>query len=170
LRGAVLKSKVVLATEVNGRSATTIIKVIDKSDEDRSIPIRFELRDEDYGSYRAKWADHEGKPNLLLISARHKSIARYLGPAEKRFPGQNTAIFRLLLAEIVAESVCRKALLMETKERPWDFQWTNLKEDYLIADDVFARLHQRMRDFVANAHASMLSDQDVKAAQATESS
>jgi hypothetical protein len=165
VEGRVLKSKVVLTTEVNGRSAATTIKVIDKSDEDRSIPIKFELRDEDYGSYRAKWADHEGKPHLLLISARHKSIARYLGPAEKCFPGQNAAIFRLLLAEIIAESVCRKALLMEAKERPWDFRWADQKEDYLIADDVFARLHQRMRDFVANAHASMLSDQDVKAAQ-----
>ena len=54
---------------------------------------------------------------------------------------------------------------MEAKERPWDFRWADQKEDYLIADDVFARLHQRMRDFVANAHASMLSDQDIKAAQ-----
>ena len=60
VEGRVLKSKVVLTAEVNGGAGTTI-KVIDKSDEDRSIPIKFDLRDEDYGSYRAKWADHEGK-------------------------------------------------------------------------------------------------------------
>jgi len=103
---------------------------------------------------------------VMLISARHKSIARYLGPKEKTFPGQASAIFRLFLAEIVPESVCRKAPIMEAKQRPWDFRWANQKEDYLVADDVVARLHQRMRDFVAKAHASMLSDQDVKAAQA----
>lgn len=38
------------------------------------------------------------------------------------------------------------------------------KDDHLIADDVLAKMQQRVRDFVANAHASMLSDQDVKAA------
>lgn len=109
------------------------------------------------------WAKHEGKPHLLLISARHKSLARYLGPAPD-FAGQNTPLFRFLVAEIVAESVCRKALVMEAQERPWDFRWADLKDDHLIADDVLAKMHQRIRDFVANAHASMLSDQEVKAA------
>jgi hypothetical protein len=55
--------------------------------------------------------------------------------------------------------------LLEAEERPWDFQWANLKEDHLIAEDVMARMQQRMRDFVANAHMNMLSDQDVRSAQ-----
>jgi hypothetical protein len=151
--------------EVNGRKAVTTVKVIAKSDEDRSIPIKIDIRDEDYGNFRAIWAKHEGKPHLFLISARHKSLTRYLGPAPD-FAGQNTPLFRLLIAEIAAESVCRKALVMEAEERPWDFRWADLKEDHLIADDVLAKMQQRMRDFVTNAHASMLSDQDVKGARA----
>lgn len=162
VEGRTLKSKADVKAEVNGRKAATTIKVIAKSDEDRSIPIKINIRDEDYGNFRAIWAKHEGKPHLLLISARHKSLARYLGPAPD-FAGQNTPLFRLLIAEIVAESVCRKALVMEAEERPWDFRWADLKEDHLIADDVLAKMQQRMREFVASAHASMLSDQDVKA-------
>jgi hypothetical protein len=126
-------------------------------------PIEIELRDEDYESFRARWADHENRPNLLLVSARHKSVSRYLGPAPQ-FEGQNSPLFRVLLAEIVAESVCRKSLTLESKERTWEFRWADLKEDYLIADDVFAKFQRRMRDFVAVAHAIMLSDQEVKKA------
>jgi hypothetical protein len=163
IEGRTLKSKAEITAEINGRKAMTVVKVIAKSDDDRSIPIQINIRDEDYGNFRAMWAKHEGKPNLLLISARHKSLARYLG-APPDFPGQDTALFRLLIAEIVAESVCRKALVMEAEERPWDFRWADLKEDHLIADDVLAKMQQRIREFVANAHASMLSDQDVKTA------
>ena len=56
----------------------------------------------------------------------------------------------------MAESICRKALLLEAKERPYDFHFT----DY--ADDIFGHLHQRLRDFVADAHAIMLSDRDLR--------
>jgi hypothetical protein len=112
VEGRTLKSKAELNAEVNGRTATTTVKVIAKSEEDRGIPIQIQIRDEDYGNYRATWAKHEGKPNLLLISARHKSLVRYLGAAPE-FSGQDTPLFRLLIAEIVAECVCRKALVLE---------------------------------------------------------
>jgi len=164
IEGRTLKAKAQLEAEANGRTATTTVKVIAKSEEDRGIPIHIQIRDEDYGNYRATWAKHEGKPNLLLISARHTSLKRYLGSAPD-FPGQNTPLFRLLIAEIVAECVCRKALVLEAEERPWDFRWADLKEDHLIAEDVMARMQQRMRDFVANAHINMLSDEDIRSAQ-----
>ncbi len=77
-------------------------------------------------------------------------------------------MFRVLIAEIVAESVCRKALTMEAKERPWEFRWADLKEDHLIADDVLAKIQQRLREFVAGAHAIMLSNQDIRSAQIRE--
>ena len=165
VEGRTLKSKSNVTAEINGRKATTIVKVIEKPEEDRNIPIKIAIRDEDYGNFRARWADHEGKPNLLLISARHKSLARYLGPAEQNFPGQDEPWFRVILAEIVAESVCRKSLVMESKERPWEFAWSDLREPYIIADDVLAKMQRRLRDFVAVAHSIMLSDNDIKAAE-----
>jgi len=70
----------------------------------------------------------------------------------------------VLIAEIVAESVCRKALMMEAKQRPWDFtSWANERDPYMIADAVLVSFQQRLRDFVAEAHSIMLSDQDVRA-------
>jgi hypothetical protein len=160
IEGRTLKSRTTITAEVNGRVATTTVKVIDKPDE-KSIPLKFELRDEDFGKFRAMWADHEGKPHLLLISARHKSLSRYLGPEATKFAGQDTPIFRLLLAEIIAESVCRKALTMEAKLHPWEFRWANLQDDVAIAVSVFAAMQQRLREFVTAAHAEMISDQEL---------
>ena len=80
---------------------------------------------EPFGLYRAMWGDNEGKPNLLKISSQHDSIKRYLGP-EPEFVGQNSNHFRALVAEIVAESVCRKTLEREARKR--SFRWANQRE------------------------------------------
>lgn len=162
VQGRKLHAKAEIQASANGRVAMANVHVVQRPPE-AGVPIEIQLRDEDYESFRARWADHENKPNLLLVSARHKSVSRYLGPAPE-FEGQNSPLFRVLLAEIVAESVCRKSLTLESKERTWEFRWADLKEDYLIADDVFAKFQRRMRDFVADAHAIMLSDQEVKKA------
>jgi hypothetical protein len=156
VQGRKLHAKAEIHAAVNQREATARIKVVQKPPE-TGVPIKFEIRDEDYGNFRARWADHEGKPNLLLVSARHKSLSRYLGP-EPAFEGQNSPVFRILLAEIISDSVCRRSLVLESRERTWEFRWADLKEDHLIADDVFAKLQQRMRDFTADAHSIMLSD------------
>ena len=70
-------------------------------------------------------------------------------------------MFRILLAEIVAESVCRKSLILESKEHTWNFRWADIKEDHMIADDVLAKFQQRIRIFIADAHRVMVSDAEV---------
>lgn len=165
IQGRKLNAKANIKAEANGREAIAHVKVVQKTNEG-GIPFKFKLSDEDFGKFRARWADHEGKPHLLLISARHPSLSRYLGPAPE-YQGQNEPLFRILLAEIIAEAVCSKSLEFETKERTWEFRWADLKEDYLIADSVRASLQQRLRDFVADAHAIMLSNVEIaKAAKA----
>jgi len=67
----------------------TKVRVVPEKDE--GVPIRIELRDEDYGNFRAKWADDENRPNVILVSARHESLRRYLGPGPN-FEGQPTAL------------------------------------------------------------------------------
>jgi hypothetical protein len=165
VQGRKLNAGAEIKAVANGREAVATVKVVQRPPE-TTIPIKIELRDKDYGNFRAMWADHEGKPNLLLVSARHRSLSRYLGPAPD-YEGQNAPHFRILLAEIVAESVCRKSLFLESKERTWEFRWADLKEDYLIADSVIAKLQQRIRDFVADAHAIMFSDAEAKRATET---
>jgi len=162
VQGRKLNVKAEIKASANGREATAQVKVVQKTNEG-GIPFKFDLSDKDFGRFRAMWADHEGKPHLLLISARHPSLSRYLGPAPD-YEGQNEPLFRILLAEIIAEAVCSKSLEFETKERTWEFRWADLKEDYLIAESVRASLQQRLREFVADAHTIMLSQ--VEAAKA----
>ncbi len=165
VQGRKLNAKAEVKATANGREAITHVKVVQKPDE-QGVPFKFELRDEDFGNFRAMWADHEGKPHLLLVSTRHPSISRYLGPAPA-YEGQNELHFRVLLAEIIAEAVCSKSLELESKELTWEFRWADLKEDHLIANSVRASLQQRLRTFVVDAHATMLSNVEVaKAAKA----
>jgi len=145
--------------KVHGRMTETKVRVVPEKDE--GVPIRIELRDEDYGNFRAKWADDENRPNVILVSARHESLRRYLGPGPN-FEGQPTPHFRILLAEIVAKSICRKSLGLKAKERPWEFGWADLGKDHIIADTVLAALHKRLRQFVADAHAIMLGAQELR--------
>jgi hypothetical protein len=154
-----LNSKATIKARIDEYSATTLVKVV-KRTEDKGIPIKIELRNEDYGNFRARWAEHEGQPNLLLISARHKSLNRYLGPPPE-FEGQNKTHFRVILAEIVTESVCRKSLVLEAQERSWEFRWADEKEDRIIAESVLSQLHRRMREFAVIAHSIMLDPKEL---------
>jgi hypothetical protein len=156
------KESVNITATLNGNQTSTKVKVTQK--EETKVQIEIDLRDEDYGNFRARWAEHEGKPNLLLISARHDSIKRYLGPSPG-FEGQKMPHFRVLLAEIVTESICRKSLLLEAKGRPWEFRWADFKEDRLIADAVLAQIQKRIRNFAAVAHEIMLRSTEIKIIQ-----
>ncbi len=159
VEGRRLQSTATITANVNGRETSVPVKVVQKRE--TGVPLEIEIRDEDFYNYRARWADHEGKPNLLLISGQHKSLKRYLGPPPD-FEGQNTPIFRMLLAEIIAESVCRKVLLIDASEHPWDYRLADLKDDNVIVDEVLTKLHSRIRDFVSHAHQIMLSDTELK--------
>ena len=164
VRGKRLKAKTVVRASVNGYEASAEVKVIERS-EDRAGPrIQIELCNEDFGNFRAQWGDHEGRPNVLRIAGRHASLARYLGaPGEGgNFPHQESPLYRVLLAEIVAEAVCRKSLRLEARERPWDFRWADLKDDFVISDTVVSQLKRRLREFLPIAHRAMVEPRDAK--------
>ncbi len=155
----IAQQEINIQARVHGRLAETTVKIV--PDTPDGPPIIIELRDKEFGSFRAIWAEDPNRPNVLSVSARHESLRRYLGP-DPDFIGQSAPHFRILLAEIVAESTCRKALGLEAKERPRDFEWANLGKNDEIADSVLTALHKRMRGFVAEAHAIMLSDGELR--------
>lgn len=160
VEGRRLKSKAVLAAVVNGARAECTVRVTERSD-DQGTPTKIDFMDqESFGPYRAMW--DEGKPNLLWIAAGHKSLRRYLGPPEKKWPGQSSPVFRVILSEIVAESVCRKLLLQTARTRPWTYKFP--ESSYDVIDEVLLLMQEWMKEFVARAHAAMLSDQEVKSA------
>jgi hypothetical protein len=151
------KESIQVMAKMDELETITRVKIVQKEEGAR---LKIEIEDEDFGNFRAMWARDRGKPNLLLISGRHDSIKRYLGPGPS-FDEQNLPHFRLLLAEIVAESICRKSLELEAKERSWEFNWAALRDDNAIAADVLSRLQKRIKDFVAVAHKVMLKDSEV---------
>jgi hypothetical protein len=151
IQGYRLQSKSVdIIASINGDKATTKVKVIQKDEE--GVPIEFKLVSKTLGIYRAAWSVQE--PNVLEISTAHDSIKRYLGPAPE-YVGQNEPCFRVLLAEIIAESICRRALELEIKTKPWDFKDDFAGNPEVIVNTVFSHLQRRMRDFVATAHSIM---------------
>ncbi|MBI2331723.1 MAG: hypothetical protein HYU84_06115 [Chloroflexi bacterium] len=158
VEGRRIDSSAEIKAAVNGREAQATVKV--KSKITKTVEMEIRIEDEDFGNFRARWADHDGKPNLLLISAKHESVRRYLGPPPE-YAGQEGPIFRLLLAEIVAESVCRKVLGLEAKNKPWEFALRDLMSDQAIVDEVFSKLHRRFREFVGLAHRVMVGDIEI---------
>ncbi|MBI1955084.1 MAG: hypothetical protein HYS38_01680 [Acidobacteria bacterium] len=107
--------------------------------------FKIDIVDENFGPQRAIW----DRPNgLLKISAKHKSVGRYLDPAEERFPGQEKPHFKTLLAEIVADQVAR--YIIETREEKQG------KDEDLDAP-AFYLMHQKyMGEFLPIAHEMQL--------------
>jgi hypothetical protein len=88
--------------------------------EDPGVDLGFRLVDHDLGAnYRAVWNRKE--PNVLLITTRHESIGRYLGPGDKGYPGQHGEAFRVLLAELIADNVCRRIVEEHARAQPHEF-------------------------------------------------
>jgi len=151
-----IKETVTITASINGDKALTKVKV--KQKEEKGVNIDIQLREEDLGTFRALWNEREGKPNQLLISTKHNSVGRYLkhDPEAKEWIGDKTLHFRVLLAEIVTESVCRKALSLESKARSWEFKFADYKDDNQIADTVFFQLQKRISNFAMIAHTIMV--------------
>lgn len=152
VQGRRLQAKGTITASVNDRSATAQVKVIQERDEDGPA-IKIEIVPDDFGAYRAKW-DRPKQPNLLLISARHQSVSRYLGPSPE-FDGQNLPMFKILLAEIVAENVARKILEERAAQTPEEF-------DGMEVDQFYAQHNKLMKEFTPIAHQVQLSDVDLK--------
>jgi len=153
IQGYRLQSKPIdITASITGDIATTKVRVIQKDEE--GVPMKFKIVPKTLGIYRAAWSTQE--PNVLEISAAHDSIRRYLGPAPD-YVGQNEAYFCVLLAEIIAESICRRSLEWEIKSKPWDFRDDFVGNPEVVVDTVFSHLQRRMRDFVATAHNIMFS-------------
>jgi hypothetical protein len=89
--------------------------------------LTFKIEDKDGGKYRALWEEQEDpatgeRSRTLVIQARHPALRRYLGTAPD-FPGQNGSLTRAVLAEIIADNVCREIArrvdaLRTPEERP----------------------------------------------------
>ena len=104
------------------------------------VGIKIKLEDIDLKSQRSQW-----NGNVLEIAARHPSIRRYLRSKSEEFPGQRHKHFRLLLAEVVADAVVRKALSSFERDGEYDGEVTDW-------DFYYAEYHRMMSKFLPDAH------------------
>lgn len=141
----------IVTAKLGERTAKTTVRVVEK----KRSPERFdfELTADPLGHYRARWADIEGKPNLLKISATHLSIQRYFG-VEPDFPEQTSREARALIAELAAENLCMKILQEEMKRRPGDFKFANEQPDQALQQMV-DQLQKKIHKFSVRAHRIM---------------
>lgn len=131
--------------ESGDREASAKLKIAAK-DED-GVELTFELVPYSLGqNWRASWDRRE--PNKLLITTTHDSISRYLGNPSDGYPGQHWAPFRVLLAELVADNVCRRIVEERVRALPHEFD----------GDRIYVFHNRLMKEFTPIAHKILLSN------------
>jgi len=150
VEGRKLDAKAVLHAALGRALASAKAKVVQRRL--TGPPIEFRVVNESWGPQRAIWSPPDGY--LLKIAGKHESIGRYLGPADKGFPGQESPHFRLLLAEISAASVCQRLLIEKDKGSSvrLDMDRVSFYHDHL----------RLMGEFLPTAHRAMLSKQEAE--------
>jgi len=148
VEGRKLHGRTGVIAEGNGKSATTQLRVVEK--DESGVDLKFKLVDHDLGTnFRAVWDRKE--PNTLLITTRHDSIRRYLGAEGNGYPGQHGETFRVLLAELISDNVCRRIVEEHARAQPHEFDSDKL---YL--------LHNRlMKEFTPVAHKIQLASPSI---------
>lgn len=128
-----------LVARANGSAAECRLQVVEK--QEAGVELKFRLVDDDLGAnYRAAWDRQE--PNCLLITTKHESIRRYLGAAENGYPGQHGEAFRILLAELISDNVCRRIVEEHARSQPHDFD----------SDKIYLLHNRLMKEFTPIAH------------------
>jgi len=135
---------VIISATLKGKEIQTKIRVAPRREFGKNFDIK--IADEDLGDQRALLIE-----NLMKINGRHKNIKRYLGPAPD-FIGQNSIHFRLLMAELIADTVARRVLELNAS-----------KPEYKDMDVTsFYRKHREyMNNFLEIAHRVQIPDNEI---------
>lgn len=113
--GKKLGGKAKIFAQLRGFIAEATVIVTEREIEG-PFNFKIELVPREWGPQRAIWAEQN---TVLHISAKHKSIARYLGP-EPEFLGQEKPHFKTILAEIVADQVARRIIELREEKQGHD--------------------------------------------------
>ncbi|MBN1458172.1 MAG: hypothetical protein JXA57_01460 [Armatimonadetes bacterium] len=154
-----LAAPVTITATANDASCVAQVRVV--QDERQGVPLKIEIVDKQLWGFRAQWADSEGRPNVLQVSAQHPSVRRYLGAAPE-YAGQDSPLCRLLLAEIVGEAICRRTLTYQARNRSWEFDWARMQDNEEIVDNVMVHFNRLTQSFLPVAHKAMLGDGEVR--------
>ena len=126
-------------------AATCTVRVVAK--EELGAELRFQLVNYSLGeNYRAVWDRRE--PNRLLITTRHESVSRYLGEEADGYPGQHEGTFRVLMAELISDNICRRIVEEHVRALPHEFD----------SDKVYLMHNRLMKEFTPLAHKIQLAN------------
>jgi hypothetical protein len=150
LEGRKLHVKTEVVAESDRRVARCELKVAVRDEE--GVDLEFKLVPYSLGqNYRAVW--DRKQPNRLLITTQHESIRRYLGREEDGYPGQHGPAFRVLLAELISDNVCRRIVEEHARVLPHEFD----------SDKVYVLHNRLMKEFTPIAHRVQLADSQIAA-------
>src|SRR6266508_270373 len=139
LEGRKLHGRTDVVAESDGRKARCELKVVAREEE--GVDLEFKLVPYSLGqNYRAVW--DRKQPNRLLITTQHESIRRYLGREDEGHPGQHSPAFRVLLAELISDNVCRRIVEEHARALPHEFD----------SDKVYVLHNRLMKEFTPIAH------------------
>ena len=145
VEGRRLGAKTELVAKTATLAATCTISVVAK--EEPGAELRFQLVNYSLGeNYRAVWDRRE--PNRLLITTRHESVSRYLGQEADGYPGQHDGTFRVLMAELISDNICRRIVEERVRALPHEFD----------SDRVYLMHNRLMKEFTPLAHKIQLAN------------
>lgn len=140
IEGKQVNHKTIIDAEAGGRTASAGISTVAREEE--GPELTFELVNYSLGSaFRATWDREE--PNKLLITTTHESIRRYLGKEEDGYPGQHSEAFRVLLAELIADNVCRRIVQEQARMLSMDVDQTYRSHNSLMLE--FTRIAHKIQ-------------------------
>lgn len=137
-----------ISTIFKGKDIVAKIRIIPKKEMGKDF--RIEISPDDLGDIRAAFFDAE---NLIKINGQHKNIKRYLGPAPE-YNGQLTIHFRLLMAELIADTVARRILESNAQKNASEYRDLDVT--------AFYRKHREyMNKFLEIAHKIQVPEKDI---------
>jgi hypothetical protein len=123
IKGITISKSNKITIQLNGKLCSIYIDVLPKEEEedDDKSQFKIDIADRNFGK-TARYQWNKDNTNHLLIAGEHTQIKRYLGRKEDNYPGQNSIVFKCLLAEIVSESMVVKRMALNSRYDPSNYE------------------------------------------------
>ena len=162
VRGENISKANKITIQLNGKLCSTYIDVIPKEEEeDDKSQFKISIEPRDYGKTRYQW--NTNNKNHLMIAGEHPQTKRYLGNKEQYYPGQNTTLFKCLLAEILSESMVIKRMTLNSRYDPSSYE--NILKNGSV-EEIINKFTYRIEDekltFLIPIHEKLVKDSLIK--------
>lgn len=123
IKGITISKSNKITIQLNGKLCSIYVDVLPKEEEedDDKSQFKIDIADRNFGK-TARYQWNKDNTNHLMIAGEHVQIKRYLGRKEDDYPGQNSIVFKCLLAEIVSESMVVKRMAWNSRYDPSNYE------------------------------------------------